>query len=107
MSKLVVITSEMHKVAELPICVQCEKPENRSEKVSVEFEVFHEGESFKVVPLTTKEMKKMANLPDEFSFQYKDGRICAFEPCHAELVDHIADRLCESRIIEREQDRMS
>lgn len=99
MSKLIIITADMHKIAEFCINIQYRQPGNVVEHVPVEFEVFMDGENYRAVPLQNFETSVLTNLPNELIFEIKDGKICNCKKGTEEIVEDIVSKLAEMDLV--------
>ena len=101
MSNLIVITAEMHKVAEFSINVKYRRPGNVVEYVPVEFEIFRDKEYFKAIPVETEESKRLTDLPKQVLFQIKNGIAGSFtKNGKEEVVEDIVNKLVELNLVE-------
>ncbi len=102
MSNLIVITSEMYKIAYFSINVKYCRPGNVVEYIPVEFEIFRDGIFYKAIPLQTT---ILTNLPKELLFQVKKGKVSDFHPGEEEVVEDIVNKLAELNLVERLKER--
>src|SRR3954452_552212 len=100
MSKLIIFTSDMHKIAEFCINIKYRQPGNVVEYLPVEFEVFIDRGYYKALPLQNSQTKLLVNLPDELIFQIKDGKICNYINGTSEVVEDIVKKLVEIDLVE-------
>ena len=99
MSNLVVIASEMYKVAEFSIDVKYCRPGNVVEYLPVEFEIFRDGEYYKAIPLQDFQTRILTNLPKALKFEIKEGKIYNYSIDKEEVVDDIVNKLLERKIL--------
>jgi hypothetical protein len=106
MSNLIVTNARMHKIANVFVDVKYRHPGNVVAYISVEFEIFSDGESFQIMPLVSEENKRIVNMPTQFSFQFKNGRICVCEPRLEVVVEEIVNELANQDIIKMAKKKM-
>jgi len=63
-----------HKIASVHISVPYKGPGNVIKQSPVLFDVYSEEDRYKAIPVLSKDEKRVANLPDELLFAYKNGR---------------------------------
>jgi len=101
MSNLIVITAEMHKVADFYLNVKYRCPGNVVKYTSVEFEIFRDGECFKAIPVETDENRRLTDLPKQLLFQIKNGMAYTSSRTGTEeVVEEIVNKLFEMKIVE-------
>jgi hypothetical protein len=105
MSQLIVITAEMHKIAEFFINVKYRRPGNVITYIPIEFEVFINGEYYKAVPLQTTETRMLTSLPCSITFQIKNGKVYNDNRGTEDIVKEIVGKLVEMNIVELSQKR--
>lgn len=106
MSKLIIITADMHKVAEFSINVKYRQPGNVVEYFPVEFEVFRDGDYYKAVPLPSVENTRLTEFRKEYPFQIKNGKACNCYTGTEEIVDDIVKKMAQMNIIETQQGKL-
>ncbi len=100
MSHLIVITAEMHKIAEFFINVKYRRPGNVITYIPIEFEVFINGEFYKAVPLQNFETRMLTSLPNAIMFQIKNGKVYNDNRGTEDIVKEIVGKLGEMNIVE-------
>jgi hypothetical protein len=100
MSQLIVITAEMHKIAEFSINVKYRRPGNVVAYIPVEFEVFINGDYYKAVPLQNFETRRLTSLPNCITFQIKNGKVYNDNRGTEDVVKEIVGKLFEMNILE-------
>ena len=100
MAHLIVITPEMHKIAQIPVEVKYRRPGNVIEYTSVEFEVFRDREFYKAVPLDDSKVRRITDLPNELLFQIKNGKVILSKPGKEEVIEDIVSELVAINIVE-------
>jgi hypothetical protein len=63
------------KITSVTISVPAHFPGNSIIQKPVEFDVFKEEGVFKVIPLLDEDQRRLANLPPELKFEYKEGKL--------------------------------
>ncbi len=106
MSNLIVTTARMHKIANVFVDVKYRHPGNVVAYISVEFEIFSNGKRFEAMPFVSEENKRLVNIPTQFSFQFKNERICVCEPGLEEVVEEIVNELANQDIIKMPEKKM-
>jgi hypothetical protein len=100
MSHLVIITADLHKIADLSINVKYRQPGNVVEYLPVEFEVFKDGNFYKAVPLPGVETRTLTNLLNEYVFQINNGKACNCKQGSEEIIDEIVRKMAQTNIVE-------
>lgn len=99
MSKLIIITAGMHKIAEFCINVKYRRPGNVVEYLPVEFEVFIDHGYYKAMPLQNSETSLLTNLPTELLFEIRGGKICNCKKGTEEIVEEIVSKLVKMDLV--------
>lgn len=99
MSKFIIVTAGMHKIAEFVVNIKYRRPGNVVEYLPVEFEVFIDQGYYRAIPLQSSESKLLTNLPKEMTFEIKDGKICNCNKGPEELVRDIVRKLIEMNLV--------
>jgi hypothetical protein len=106
MPRLVIITPEMHKIAEFTIKVKYRCPGNVIEYIPVEFEVFKDGEWYKVVPLLDAKTRLLTDLPAELFFQLKNGKITRCSNKQKEVIEDIVCKMNAFDVVDKPLQRI-
>jgi hypothetical protein len=101
MPRLVIITPEMHKIAEFTIKVKYRCPGNVIEYTPVEFEVFKDGEWYKAVPLCDVKTRLLTDLPRETFFQIKNGKITECNNVSREVIEDIVCKMIALDVVDK------
>jgi ABC-type dipeptide/oligopeptide/nickel transport system ATPase component len=100
MSKLIIITAGMHKIAEFCINIKYRQPGNVVEYLPVEFEVFIDHGYYRAMPLLNSETELLTNLPKELTFEIRGGKICNCTKGTEEILEEIVAKLDEMDVVE-------
>jgi hypothetical protein len=93
MSRLIIISAEMHKIANVIVDVKYRHPGNVVAYVSVAFEIYRDGIDFFAVPVSSEENMRLLNLPKKFSFRFKNEILGISLPGLEEVVEDIVGQL--------------
>jgi hypothetical protein len=91
--------SGFNKVANVTAKVPFRQPGNIIEHVTVEFEVWRNESNFKALPKCSKETTRIADLPNAFQFQLKNGKITDFKQAYEEVVYDIGQELMKMKVV--------
>lgn len=64
----------MEKIANFKIEVPYRSAGNIIKNKNIDFDVYKDGSQYKAAPLCDMEERRMASLPPELSFEFKNGR---------------------------------
>jgi hypothetical protein len=107
MSNLIIISAAMHKIANVEVDVKYRYPGNVIEYISMTFEVYKNRCKFFAIPLANEENRRLANLPNEFSFRLEGEVIYISARGLEEVVEQIVDKLQSLGLIKRCQNNNS
>jgi hypothetical protein len=93
MSSLIINSAGMHKIANVDVDVKYRHPGNVIAYISVAFEMYRDGINFFAVPVTCEENMRFTNLPQEFSFRFKNEKLSISLPGLEEVVEEIVGKL--------------
>lgn len=91
--------SGFDKIANITVKVPFREPGNIIEHTPVEFEVWRNETHFKVLPVCIEETKRIADLPEMFQFDLKNGKVSDFKQKYEEIVFDIWQELIKMKMV--------
>ncbi|MCU7551717.1 hypothetical protein OCK74_21530 [Chitinophagaceae bacterium LB-8] len=92
----------MEKIASFTIEVPYRTPGNRIINKNIDFDIFKDGNHYTAAPLCGLEERRIASLPPELSFEFKNGKPLSsrgIKEGNIEVINRIAGLLKEHDLI--------